>query len=104
MRNKDNPLWLIPASLALLIPIIAVLSEGPTALAVLVGAAILTLAVAGGSWFLMQERHKLRMREIEAEARLQQAASDHLSAAERILDKDDGLTTWQREDPPRLTN
>jgi len=102
--SKDNPLWLIPASLALLIPVIAVLSEAPAVLAALVGAAILALAVAGGSWFLMQERHKLRMREIEAEAELQQAARDHLSVAERILDRDDGLTTWSREDPPRLTN
>ena len=102
--KKESPLWLIPASLALLIPIIAVLSEGPTALAVLIGAALLTLAVVGGGWFLMQERHKLRMREIEAEARAQQAASDHLSAAERILDKDVGIETLRREDPPKLTN
>jgi hypothetical protein len=102
--NKDNPLWLIPASLALLIPIIAVLSEAPTALAVLIGAAILTLAAVGGGWVLMQEGHKLRMREIEAEARVQQAASEHLSVAERILDKDVGVETLRREDPPQLTN
>ena len=52
----------------------------------------------------MQERHKLRMREIEAESRMQQAASDHLSAAERILDKDLGTETLRSEDPPQLTS
>ena len=73
-------------------------------LSILVGSAILAVAVVGGSWFLMQERHKLRMREIEAEACMQQAASEHLSAAERILDKDLGTETLQREDPPTLTS
>jgi hypothetical protein len=97
-------MWLIPASLALLIPIIAILSDAPTALVVLIGGAILALAIVGGSWFLMQERHKLRMREIEAEAHTQRAAREHLSVAERILDKDDGLETLRREDPPALTN
>ena len=104
MFKRDNPLWLIPAGLALLIPIIAVLSEAPTVLSVLFGLSLLALAVVGGGWFLMQERHKLRMREIEAEARAQQAASEHLSVAERILDKDVGVETLRREDPPQLTN
>jgi hypothetical protein len=102
--NKDNPLLLIPASLALLIPVIAVLSGAPTVLSVLVGAALVAAVVVGGTWFLMQERHKLRMREIESEARLQQAAREHLSAAERILDKDVGVEALRREDPPQLTN
>ena len=102
--DKDNPLWVIPASLALLIPIIAVSSGAPTILSILVGSAILTLALVGGGWFLMQERHKQRMREIEAEARAQRAASDHLSAAERILDKDAGVESLRRDDPPKLTN
>ncbi len=102
--NKDNPLFLIPASLALLIPIIAVLSGAPTILSILVGSALIVLVAVGGGWFLMQEHHKLRMREIEAEARAQQAASDHLSVAERILDKDVGVEQLRREDPPQLTN
>jgi hypothetical protein len=102
--NKDNPLWLVPASLALLIPIIAVLSDAPTVLSVLFGFSLLALATVGGAWFLMRERHKLRMREIEAEARLQRAASEQLSVAERILDKDTGVETLRREDPPQLTN
>lgn len=104
MAKNDPPFWLIPAGLALLIPIIAVLADAPTALAVLVGATLLAGVVVGGAWFLMQERHKLRMREIAAEAESQRAASDHLSAAERILDKDLGVETLRREDPPRLTN
>lgn len=103
-KRREPPFWLVPASLALLIPIIAVLSEAPTALTVLVGATLLTLALVGGGWFLMQERHKLRMREIEAEAEAQRAASDHLSVAERILDKDVGVEALRREDPPELTN
>ena len=102
--NKDNPLWLIPASLALLIPIIGVLSGAPTILSILVGSALIVLVAVGGGWFLMQEQHKLRMREIEAEARAQQAASEHLTAAERILDKDVGIDSLRRTDPPQLTN
>lgn len=103
-KRHEPPFWLFPASLALLIPIIAVLSEAPTALSVLVGMTLLTIALIGGGWFLMQERHKLRMREIEAEAEAQRAASDHLSVAERLLEKDVGVETLKREDPPRLTN
>jgi hypothetical protein len=102
---RDNsPLWVIPASLALLIPIIAVLSEAPTALSVLVGATLLTGAAVGGGWFLMQERHKLRMREIEAEAAAQRAASDQLEKAERLLDRDDGVAELRREisEPPEI--
>ena len=102
--NRDNPLWLVPVSLVLLIPIIGVLSGAPTVLSVLLGSSLLALAVVGGAWFLMQERHKLRMREIEAEARAQEAASEHLSVAERILDKDVGVEALRREDPPQLTN
>jgi len=102
---RDRPYWLIPAGLALLIPIIAVLSEAPTALSVLVGAAILGLVAIGGGYFLMQERHKLRMREIEAEASLRSAERDHLATAERILDKDTGVEHLRREisDPPELS-
>ena len=104
MRDNDRPLWVIPTSLALLIPIIAVLSGSPTALAVLVGATLLTGAIVGGAWFLMQERHKLRMREIEAESQLQAAERHQLETAERLLDRDDGVAELRREisDPPEI--
>lgn len=97
MGDERFPYWIIPAGLALLIPIIAVLAEAPTALAVLVGASILGVVVVGGGWFLMQERHRLRMKEIEAEARLKSAESDHLRTVERILDKDDVAAQLRRE-------
>lgn len=92
-----RPYWIIPASLALLIPIIAVLSEAPTALSVLLGSAVLAAVVLGGGWFLMEERHKLRMKEIEEEARLKNAEHDQLRTVERILNKDDGLQELRQE-------
>ncbi len=106
MEDKERPYWLIPAGLALLIPIVAVLADAPVALSILVGASILALVAVGGGWFLMQERHKLRMREIEAEAAVLSTERDRLATAERILDKDDGVDRLRREiaDPPELTN
>ena len=80
-----------------MIPIIAVLSTAPTALSVLFGLAVLAAVVVGGGWFLMQERHKLRMKEIEAESRLKSAERDHLKTVERILDKDDRVTELSQE-------
>lgn len=102
--RRDSPFWIIPASLALLIPIIAVLSDAPSALSVLVGASLLAGVIVGGGWFLMQERHRLRMREIEAEARLRRAEHDQLSTAERILDKDTGAEQLRREIRNTQTN
>jgi hypothetical protein len=97
MASKDRPYWVIPAALALLIPIIAVLSEAPTVLSVLFGIAVITAVPAGGGWFLMQERHKLRMKEIEAEASLKSAEREHMQTVERILDKDDRVSELRRE-------
>lgn len=102
--KKESPFWIIPAGLALLIPIIAVLSDAPTALSVLVGASLLAGVIVGGGWFLMQERHTLRMREIEAEAHLRRAEHDQLSTAERLLDKDTGAEQLRREIRDTQTN
>ena len=97
MATKDRPYWVIIPALALMIPIIAVLSEAPTVMSVLFGLAVLAAVIVGGGWFLMQERHKLRMKEIEAEARAKTAEQEHLRTVERILDKDDRVTELRKE-------
>lgn len=97
MASKVPPFWLMIPALALMIPIIAVLSEAPTVMSVLFGIAVIAAVMVGGGWFLMQERHKLRMKEIEAEARLKTAERDHLKTVERILDKDDRVTELRQE-------
>lgn len=94
MANKqpeglgDN-IWILIPLAALSIPIFAVVgADSPLtyAIAGVIALVAVTLAVR----FLMTHRHRLKMEELEARERIVRAEREHLSAAERILDMDDG--------------
>ncbi|MPZ52731.1 MAG: hypothetical protein GEU79_08355 [Acidimicrobiia bacterium] len=86
-RGSWTPLLIIPA-MAISIPIIEKLgqAQGPLIYAVM-GIALIG-AVTVAMRYLMGQRHKLRLEEIEAKERMARAERDHLSAAERILELD----------------
>lgn len=83
----DNPWLLIPLT-ALMIPIIAVITEtDAVALQIALGLVVLVIAAAVAARGLMTHRHGLRMAELEAQARLAEADSEQLAQANRIIDQ-----------------
>ncbi len=89
--NTDN-LWILVPLAALSIPIIAVLGSADNWV---VSAAVVGLMVLIAVTFiirsLMTHRHNLRMRELEAQERIAHIEQQRLTAAERLLERDDGV-------------
>ena len=86
----DN-IWILIPLTALMIPIFGVIgsSDNPAIAWVVAGViAVAALTVAARS--LMTHRHNLKMEELEAQERIARAEREQLSAAERILELDQG--------------
>lgn len=95
MANKqpeglgDN-IWILIPLAALSIPIFAVIGNSTiltTTVAGVVGLLAVTMAIRS----LLTHRHRLRMEELEAQERIVRAERDQLTAAERLLEMDEGL-------------
>lgn len=87
----DN-IWILIPLTALMIPIFAVVgSSNNPAIAWVVAGVIALAAVTLAMRSLMTHRHNLKMDEMEAQERIVRAEREHLSAAERILELDNGI-------------
>jgi len=85
----DN-IWILIPLAALSIPIFAVIGNSTiltTTVAGVVGLLAVTMAIRS----LLTHRHRLRMEELEAQERIVRAEREHLTAAERLLEMDEGL-------------
>lgn len=96
---RSQNVWILIPLAALSIPIIAVLNDKAWLGWVLGAVAIITaLTVAGKS--LMNHRHSLRLKEIEAQERLARTEHEHLASAQRILELDDVQERLKASEPP----
>lgn len=89
-KDGSSNIWILIPLMALMIPIIAVGSSSEQAAAF--WAVLATALLLGGGTFaarsLMTHRHRLRMIEIEAQAKIAAEERHQLEAANRILDAD----------------
>lgn len=108
MADRKNGLgdniWILIPLAALSIPIFAVIGENVILTSVISGVVVLfavTLAIRS----LMTHRHSLKMEELEARERIIRAEREQLSAAEKILELDNGAvdldSAVRRESKPR---
>lgn len=90
-RGLGDNIWILIPLTALMIPIFAVIgsSQNPAIAWVVAGVIALgALTVAVRS--LMTHQHNLKMEELEARERIAREERQHLTAAERILELDQG--------------
>lgn len=87
-NGLGNHIWILIPLTALMIPIFAIIGDGP--LAWVVGGVIALAAVTLAIRSLMTHSHNLKMEELRAQERIVRAEREHLSAAERILELDHG--------------
>ena len=86
-KDRDASVWVLVPLTALMIPIIAV-ADGNTLVLVGVGLAFLAVVASVVARSLMDHRHDLRLREIEAERRLIVEDRLRFQDANRVLDSD----------------
>jgi len=89
-------IWVLPAAMGLSIPIIAVGGGSPWIITV-VGLVMLTIVAGGVAMALMTQRHQLKMKEIEAEARLREKSQSELDMANRLLEQDQRIQDLRSE-------
>ena len=89
-KDRDSSIWVLVPLTALMIPIIAV-ADGNALVLIGVGLAFLTVVASVVARSLMDHRHDLRLREIEAERRLILEDRLRLQDANRVLDSDQAL-------------
>lgn len=89
-KDRDSSIWVLVPLAALMIPIIAV-ADGNALVLVGVGAAFLVIVLGVVARSLMDYRHELRLKEIEAERRLIQEDRLRFDDAKRVLDRDSEL-------------
>src|SRR5690606_1332171 len=82
----DN-IWILVPLAALSIPIFAIIGENVILTSVVSGIIVL-IAVTLAIRSLMTHRHRLKMEELEAQARIVRAEREPPSAAEKILELD----------------
>lgn len=90
-KGLGDNIWVLIPLAALTIPILAVSGGSESPLTWSVGVLVIVVAVTLAVRSLMTHRHNLRLKEIEAQERASRAEREHLSAAQRILDLDDGV-------------
>lgn len=90
-KGLGDNIWILIPLIALMIPIFAVIgsSENPSIAWVVAGVIALT-AVTLAIRSLMTHAHNLKMEELAAQERIARADREQLSAAERILELDQG--------------
>lgn len=92
-RGLGDNIWVLIPLAALMIPIFAVLGSAEnTGVFWIFGGVVAVAAVTLAARSLMTHRHNLKMDELVAQERIVRAEREHLSAAERILEMDDGRT------------
>ena len=96
--RSDNVWVLIPLA-ALSIPILAIFRDSSW-LGWVFGGVVLVTALTIAAWSLMNHRHSLKMKEIEAQERVMLAEQEHLASAQRILELDDVQERLRRQEPP----
>jgi len=98
-EKEPNPadfIWVLPAAMALSIPLLAV-GGGSGWVSVIVGLVLLTIVAGGVSMALMTHRHQLKIKELEAEARLREKNTSELDMANRILEQDQRIHDLRSE-------
>ena len=95
--RSDNVWVLIPLA-ALSIPILAIMKD-TSWIGWVFGAVALVTALTVATRSLMNHRHSLKMKEIEAQERVMLAEREHLASAQRILELDDVQERLRKEPP-----
>ena len=96
--RSDN-VWIVIPLAALSIPILAIMRD-TSWIGWVFGSVVLVVALTLAARSLMNHRHSLKMKEIEAQERLMAAEKEHLASAQRILELDDVQDRLRRKEPP----
>lgn len=95
--RSDN-VWIFVPLAALSIPILAIFRD-TSWVGWVFGSVVLVMALTVAARSLMNHRHSLKMKEIEAQERVMLAEREHLASAERILELDDVQERLRKEPP-----
>ena len=96
---RSSNVWVLIPLAALSIPILAVLSN-TSWIGWVLGAVATITALTISAKSLMNHRHRLRLKEIEAQERVARIEHEHLTSAQRILELDDVQERLRRQEPP----
>lgn len=96
--HRSNNIWILIPLAALSIPVLAILRD-TSWIGWMFGAVVLIGAISMAAKSLMNHRHELRMKEIEARERVARIEQEHLDSAQRILELDDVQERLRREPP-----
>jgi hypothetical protein len=96
---RSENVWILIPLAALSIPVLAIMRD-TSWIGWVFGSVVLVIALTVAARSLLNHRHSLKMKEIEAQERVMLAEQEHLASAQRILELDDVQERLRRQEPP----